>query len=89
MKKTTGAALHILIYIAVTLSIDARPGELIGWSETNGDKTASHAVQLRLPNNQSRLAPQSQHARPGMEVLSWEPRIFLYRGILTDGMFAV
>jgi hypothetical protein len=88
MNKTTGAALHILIYIAVTLLIKARPGELIGWSETSDDKTASYAVQ-HLPNNQNRLAPQSQHARPGMEVLSWEPRIFLYRGILTDGMFAV
>ena len=49
--------------------------DLIGWSERN-DATL-HAD--RDPDAEPRLERQR-----GPEVLSWEPRVFLYRNLLTN-----
>lgn len=92
----TRAALQILICISVSQCIDARPGDLIGWSEKSvggagiGAVSATKAL-LSPPTVNTLPTPRPQSKRPerGMEVLSWEPRIFLYRGILTDGESAV
>ena len=68
--------ISLLLFLAFTSFASATDRDLIGWSEgaDSNDIDADSAMQ----------APQKQL---GVEVLSWEPRIFLYRGLLTDGTF--
>ena len=73
----------VLLVLACTLplTLAIRDRDLIGWSE---DK------ELNVnPNEGKRRDPGSVDAKPsnhGVEALSWSPRIFIYRGLLTEGV---
>ena len=56
---------------------------LAGYTEKVGAGEGHHNPDQVKARAEGASAPDVR--RRGMEVLSWDPRVFLYRGILTDG----
>jgi len=69
------AAVYCCLPYSHTAAI--RDRDLIGWSE---------GVEV-LANGAGRRDPSmpSETRKKGVEVLSWDSRIFIYRGLLTEG----
>lgn len=75
-------AFALLLSTSSTCLAIRNPDDLIGWSE-QADNDKRNIVQHHGLNPDEKVHPPDEQER-GLVVLSWEPRIFLYRGILTD-----
>jgi hypothetical protein len=62
-----------------------RDPDLLGWNE--GGKAPGAREQQQRGGGGAGGARAPHDRVRGQEVLSWDPRIFLYRGLLTDGAF--
>jgi prolyl 4-hydroxylase len=80
MKHSSLLSLYSLIALSIfviTSSALEAERDLIGWSERQrNDRGAINNSQGNAPRNSTR--------KRGLEVLSWEPRIFLYHGFLSE-----
>lgn len=81
----------LLFMCSTALGIRDRGDYLIGWSEGDPEGPTKGRGPVRDPDSQ-RTAQVRTHApetvvsnKQPWEVLSWEPRIFLWRNFLSDG----
>ena len=72
--------LLFIVPIATAAALES-DRDLIGWSERNQDTDTGAIVEDEDEDS-------VYMKEDGQIVLSWEPRIFLFRGLLTDGTFS-
>ena len=73
----------LLITLASPTTALGTERDLIGWSERQ-QNTGTHTKTGGILSEQRRAPSTNSTRKGGMEVLSWSPRIFLYRGFLTE-----
>lgn len=89
-----------VLFCLVTV-ISARDDELFGWSERTIGRKAQLGSAKRgviaqqgsapvlddddAPSQEETIGQPTSERETGVEVMSWDPRILLYRGLLTDG----